>query len=227
MRVGLPSPLPAGRKTKAPPSLTCSPLPAGPSKLGGEAAHLPHLRPPPESQSSSSPLLQTTPGVKGHQRVVTLAQHISVTTPSLTSSPLNLGWAKVLGKVAAVGGVWVLGGKPSPGGLDPGGRGMARASHIRGSGVSDSDVVAAPHPADGASGAWVYDPCLMYTGRWDLTHPRTATLRPRATTTNLSPRRRCGCCRQIPKHQEPSPVLSLKLSLAVAHTEGSGGMAAA
>ncbi|XP_064434300.1 nuclear receptor corepressor 2 isoform X4 [Mirounga angustirostris] len=49
----------------------------GPGKLGGEAAHLPHLRPLPESQSSSSPLLQTTPGVKGHQRVVTLAQHIS------------------------------------------------------------------------------------------------------------------------------------------------------
>ncbi|XP_036870295.2 nuclear receptor corepressor 2 isoform X15 [Manis javanica] len=49
----------------------------GPGKLGGEAAHLPHLRPLPESQPSSSPLLQTTPGVKGHQRVVTLAQHIS------------------------------------------------------------------------------------------------------------------------------------------------------
>uniref|UniRef100_G1QPK9 Nuclear receptor corepressor 2 n=1 Tax=Nomascus leucogenys TaxID=61853 RepID=G1QPK9_NOMLE len=49
----------------------------GPVKLGGEAAHLPHLRPLPESQPSSSPLLQTAPGVKGHQRVVTLAQHIS------------------------------------------------------------------------------------------------------------------------------------------------------
>ncbi|XP_036777675.2 nuclear receptor corepressor 2 isoform X16 [Manis pentadactyla] len=49
----------------------------GPGKLGGETAHLPHLRPLPESQPSSSPLLQTTPGVKGHQRVVTLAQHIS------------------------------------------------------------------------------------------------------------------------------------------------------
>ncbi|XP_032099722.1 nuclear receptor corepressor 2 isoform X8 [Sapajus apella] len=49
----------------------------GPLKLGGEAAHLPHLRPLPESQPSSSPLLQTAPGVKGHQRVVTLAQHIS------------------------------------------------------------------------------------------------------------------------------------------------------
>ncbi|XP_059750626.1 nuclear receptor corepressor 2 isoform X14 [Balaenoptera ricei] len=49
----------------------------GPGKLSGEAAHLPHLRPLPESQPSSSPLLQTTPGVKGHQRVVTLAQHIS------------------------------------------------------------------------------------------------------------------------------------------------------
>uniref|UniRef100_A0A673VQD8 Nuclear receptor corepressor 2 n=1 Tax=Suricata suricatta TaxID=37032 RepID=A0A673VQD8_SURSU len=49
----------------------------GPGKLGGEAAHLPHLRPLPESQPASSPLLQTTPGVKGHQRVVTLAQHIS------------------------------------------------------------------------------------------------------------------------------------------------------
>ncbi|XP_062942139.1 nuclear receptor corepressor 2 isoform X6 [Cynocephalus volans] len=49
----------------------------GPVKLGGEAAHLPHLRPLPESQPSSSPLLQTASGVKGHQRVVTLAQHIS------------------------------------------------------------------------------------------------------------------------------------------------------
>ncbi|XP_047418834.1 nuclear receptor corepressor 2 isoform X7 [Sciurus carolinensis] len=49
----------------------------GPAKLGPEAAHLPHLRPLPESQSVSSPLLQTAPGVKGHQRVVTLAQHIS------------------------------------------------------------------------------------------------------------------------------------------------------
>uniref|UniRef100_A0A8C9KDC2 Nuclear receptor corepressor 2 n=1 Tax=Panthera tigris altaica TaxID=74533 RepID=A0A8C9KDC2_PANTA len=46
-------------------------------RLSGEAAHLPHLRPLPESQPPSSPLLQTTPGVKGHQRVVTLAQHIS------------------------------------------------------------------------------------------------------------------------------------------------------
>ncbi|XP_054551400.1 nuclear receptor corepressor 2 isoform X6 [Talpa occidentalis] len=50
---------------------------SGPGKLGGEAAHLPHLRPLPESQPSSSPLLQAAPGVKGHQRVVTLAQHIS------------------------------------------------------------------------------------------------------------------------------------------------------
>ncbi|XP_027627962.1 nuclear receptor corepressor 2 [Tupaia chinensis] len=49
----------------------------GPVKLSSEAAHLPHLRPLPESQPSSSPLLQTAPGVKGHQRVVTLAQHIS------------------------------------------------------------------------------------------------------------------------------------------------------
>lgn len=63
--------------------LTSSALPAGPVKLGGEAAHLPHLRPLPENQPSSSPLLQTAPGVKGHQRVVTLAQHISVTTCSL------------------------------------------------------------------------------------------------------------------------------------------------
>lgn len=47
-------------------------------KLSAEAAHLPHLRPLPESQPSSSPLLQTAPGIKGHQRVVTLAQHISV-----------------------------------------------------------------------------------------------------------------------------------------------------
>lgn len=62
-------------------ALTSPALPAGPGKLSGEAAHLPHLRPLPESQPSSSPLLQTTPGVKGHQRVVTLAQHISVTTP--------------------------------------------------------------------------------------------------------------------------------------------------
>uniref|UniRef100_A0A8C6S206 Nuclear receptor co-repressor 2 n=1 Tax=Nannospalax galili TaxID=1026970 RepID=A0A8C6S206_NANGA len=35
------------------------------------------MRPLPESQPSSSPLLQTAPGIKGHQRVVTLAQHIS------------------------------------------------------------------------------------------------------------------------------------------------------
>lgn len=49
----------------------------GPMKLSAEAAHLPHLRPLPESQPSSSPLLQTAPGIKGHQRVVTLAQHIS------------------------------------------------------------------------------------------------------------------------------------------------------
>uniref|UniRef100_A0A8C9QKW3 Nuclear receptor corepressor 2 n=1 Tax=Spermophilus dauricus TaxID=99837 RepID=A0A8C9QKW3_SPEDA len=49
----------------------------GPTKLGPEATHLPHLRPLPESQPASSPLLQTAPGVKGHQRVVTLAQHIS------------------------------------------------------------------------------------------------------------------------------------------------------
>ncbi|XP_069353318.1 nuclear receptor corepressor 2 isoform X1 [Eulemur rufifrons] len=49
----------------------------GPVKLGAEATHLPNLRPLPESQPASSPLLQTAPGVKGHQRVVTLAQHIS------------------------------------------------------------------------------------------------------------------------------------------------------
>ncbi|KAM5238869.1 nuclear receptor corepressor 2 isoform 2-T2 [Ctenodactylus gundi] len=49
----------------------------GPAKLSGEAAHLPHLRPLPESQPASSPLLQSATGVKGHQRVVTLAQHIS------------------------------------------------------------------------------------------------------------------------------------------------------
>ncbi|XP_045152664.1 nuclear receptor corepressor 2 [Echinops telfairi] len=49
----------------------------GPGKLSSEAAHLPHLRPLPESQPSPSPLLQAAPGVKGHQRVVTLAQHIS------------------------------------------------------------------------------------------------------------------------------------------------------
>ncbi|XP_073916880.1 nuclear receptor corepressor 2 isoform X2 [Castor canadensis] len=49
----------------------------GPMKLSGEAVHLPHLRPLPESLPSSSPLLQSAPGVKGHQRVVTLAQHIS------------------------------------------------------------------------------------------------------------------------------------------------------
>ncbi|XP_014642726.1 PREDICTED: nuclear receptor corepressor 2 [Ceratotherium simum simum] len=61
------SPLEGGLRHKQP----------GPGKLGGEAAHLPHLRPLPESQPSSSPLLQTAPGVKGHQRVVTLAQHIS------------------------------------------------------------------------------------------------------------------------------------------------------
>lgn len=57
-------------------------------KLSAEAAHLPHLRPLPESQPSSSPLLQTAPGIKGHQRVVTLAQHISV---SAHLWPLPLG----------------------------------------------------------------------------------------------------------------------------------------
>lgn len=73
----------AGRGTEA--RLQAGPSPwqalllsPGPMKLGAEAAHLPHLRPLPESQPPSSPLLQTAPGIKGHQRVVTLAQHISV-----------------------------------------------------------------------------------------------------------------------------------------------------
>lgn len=78
----------------APHTLTRSVLPAGPGKLGGEATHLPHLRPMPESQPSPSPLLQTAPGVKGHQRVVTLAQHISVTTPSM---PLLVPFAPGVG----------------------------------------------------------------------------------------------------------------------------------
>lgn len=69
------------RDGPAPPlPLTRPALPTGSGKLGSEATHLPHLRSLPESQPASSPLLQTAPGVKGHQRVVTLAQHISVTT---------------------------------------------------------------------------------------------------------------------------------------------------
>lgn len=72
-------PHPTDGETEAPPRpLTRPALPAGSGKLGGEAAHLPHLRPLPESQPAPSPLLPAAPGVKGHQRVVTLAQHISV-----------------------------------------------------------------------------------------------------------------------------------------------------
>lgn len=64
--------------SKLSPAPDSSLVSSGPMKLSGDAAHLPHLRPLPESQPSSSPLLQTAPGIKGHQRVVTLAQHISV-----------------------------------------------------------------------------------------------------------------------------------------------------
>lgn len=49
----------------------------GPGKLSAEAALLPHLQPLTESQAAPGSLLPSTPGVKGHQRVVTLAQHIS------------------------------------------------------------------------------------------------------------------------------------------------------
>ena len=131
------------------PSLTSSAPPAGPGKLSGEAAHLPHLRPLPESQPSSSPLLQTTPGVKGHQRVVTLAQHISVTTPSL---PPALGGDEVPGEGDGHTQPLGLMGKPSPGGPDQGGRaGTGRL--VRDSRLSDSDAEAAPSPSWGASGA--------------------------------------------------------------------------
>lgn len=91
-----------------------SALPAGPGKLGGEAAHLPHLRPLPEGQPASSPLLQPAPGVKGHQRVVTLAQHISVTIPSVPPFTFAPG-------MGPGPGLWGgLVGKLSLGGVDPG-----------------------------------------------------------------------------------------------------------
>lgn len=136
-----------GDHTSGPaPGLTSSALPAGPGKLGGEAAHLPHLRPPPESQPSSSPLLQTAPGVKGHQRVVTLAQHISVTTPSLP--PTLGGRGPGEGRVTRSPG---LVGKLSPGGPDGGCR-VGQGRRAGDSRVSNSDAATPPPPTDGASG---------------------------------------------------------------------------
>lgn len=89
-RRGRANPAPQLEDATTPP-LTGSAPPTGSGKLGGEATHLPHLRPLTESQPSSSPLLQAAPGVKGHQRVVTLAQHISVTTPLCPSHHLCMG----------------------------------------------------------------------------------------------------------------------------------------
>lgn len=126
-----PGPLrPPGTCLPAPHPLTSSAVPAGPGKLGGEAAHLAHLRPLPESQPPASLLHQTAPGVKAHQRVVTLAQHISVTTPSLPLPPHLCSWGggRGEGKVTQLLG---LVGKLSSGGEDRDlGLGRGRASGI-------------------------------------------------------------------------------------------------
>lgn len=140
---------PLGTRLVRPRPLTSSAVPAGPGKLGGEAVHLAHLRPLPESQPSASPLHQTAPGVKAHQRVVTLAQHISVTTPSLPLPPHLCAWGggRGEGKVTQLLG---LVGKLSSGGEDRA-PGVGEGSSIRDPRVSNPDSVAAPRPTLGDS----------------------------------------------------------------------------